>query len=111
MRPGGIILLSLSQADGRSKNRPALLLKRLPPFGDWLVCGISSQLQQAVPGFDEVITRSDADFGPSGLVVDSVIRAGFLAVVPAKDILGSIGSISPERHRRLLYRLGDFLRE
>lgn len=111
MSPGDIVLLTLPQADGRQKNRPALLLKRLPPFGDWLVCGISSQLPQAVPGFDELVVRADADFVASGLLVDSVIRLGFLAVVPTRDLLGSIGAIAPERHRRVLSRLSDFLRE
>jgi mRNA interferase MazF len=84
MRLGGIILLFPPQTDGRSKNRPAPLLKRLPSFGGWLVGRISRQLQPAAPGFDEVVTRNDGAFGESGLGVDSVIRAGFLAIVPAK---------------------------
>ena len=111
MRAGDIILIPLPQADGRIKNRPALLLKRMPPFGDWLVCGISSQLQQAVPAFDEIVARGDPDFPASGLVADSVIRIGFLAVVPSKEILGAIGAVAPDRHRRLLNHLSDFLRE
>lgn len=111
MRPGDIILIPLPQADGKLKNRPALLLKRMPPFGDWLVCGVSSQLHQSVPEFDEVVAHGDADYAASGLATDSVIRIGFLAVVPAKEILGSIGAVAPERHRRLLNRLSDFLRE
>lgn len=111
MRAGDIILIPLPQADGKIKNRPALLLKRMPPFGDWLVGGISSQLQQAVPDFDEIVAHADADFVASGLVSDSVIRIGFLAVVPPKEILGSIGAVAPERHRRVLNRLSDFLRE
>lgn len=108
MKEGDIILIALRQADGQFKNRPALLLKQLPPFGDWLVCGVSTQVHQQVPGFDEIIVRTDVDFGASGLVVDSVIRLGYLAVVPAREILGSIGAVAPERHRRLLRRLGEF---
>ncbi len=75
-----------------------------------LVCGVSTQAHQLVADF-EWITRSDADFVASGLLADSVIRLGFLAVLPRRNILGSIGTISPERHRRLLYRLSAYLVE
>jgi mRNA interferase MazF len=34
---------------------------------------------------------------------------GFLAVLPRRKIIGAIGTISPERHRRLLQTLADFL--
>jgi mRNA interferase MazF len=42
MSPGSLVVTPLHQADGLRKNRPALLLLRLPPFGDVLVCGVSS---------------------------------------------------------------------
>lgn len=54
MREGDIVLASLQQADWQRKQRPVLLLKQMPPFQDWLVCNISSQLRQAVPDFDTV---------------------------------------------------------
>lgn len=57
MNEGDLALAPLPQADGQIKNRPVFLLRRLPPFGDFLVCGISTQLQQRVAGFDEVITQ------------------------------------------------------
>lgn len=34
MNEGEIALAPLPQADGRIKNRPVVLLRRLPPFGD-----------------------------------------------------------------------------
>jgi mRNA interferase MazF len=71
MNEGDVILASIPQADGVVKNRPALFLREMPPFGDMLVCGISTQIHQAVPDFDEVITSADDDFSPSGLVADS----------------------------------------
>jgi len=49
---GDVIVAQLPQADGGAKSRPVLLLKELPGFGDFLVCGISSQLQQAINGWD-----------------------------------------------------------
>jgi mRNA interferase MazF len=109
MREGDVLLASLPQADGGLKNRPVLFLRELPPFSDVLLCGISTQIARAVPDFDEVILRGDSDFPGTGLVADSVIRLGFLAVLPRTRILGSIGSISAERHARLLRRLAGYL--
>lgn len=81
----------------------------MPPYRDLLVCGVSSQLRQHVENFDEVISPTDADFKSSGLRSESLIRLGFLAVSPRSAIAGSIGTISPERHKRLLKTLGDYL--
>ncbi len=109
MKPGDVVLTPIRQADGLTKNRPALILREMPAYRDLLVCGISTQLHQEVKGFDELILRSDSDFDKSSLKSDSVIRLGFLALLPTKDIIGTIGSISPERHRRLLKRLSEYL--
>lgn len=109
MKPGDVVLTPVPQSDGATKNRPALILCELPAYRDLLVCGISTQLHQAVKGFDELISRSESDFGASGLKSDSLIRLSFLAVLPRKDIIGSIGSIAPERQRRLLKTLSDYL--
>ena len=48
---------------------------------------------------------SDPAFGSTGLKTASIIRLGFLAVLPEADMLGAIGSISRERHQRLLANL------
>ena len=109
MSEGDVVLTPFPQADGRVKNRPAIVLRIMPPFGDLLVCGVSRQLRLRVPDFDEIIARTDADFPASGLVDLSLIRLGFLSLLPASEFLGEIGSISPERHRRLLHRLAKFL--
>ena len=109
MKEADIILTPLPQADGLVKNRPALLLRELPPFGDFLACGISTQIHQAVPGFDEVVSSGHLDFAASGLLGDSVIRLGFLAVLPRRRMLGSIGAIDATRHARLLRSLSNHL--
>ncbi|MBP6583131.1 MAG: type II toxin-antitoxin system PemK/MazF family toxin [Chromatiaceae bacterium] len=109
MNEGEVVLASLSQADGLIKNRPCVALRKMPGFGDWLVCGISTQLRQKVAGFDETIGPGDPDFAGSGLKAPSLIRLGFLAVLPAEQLLGVMGVLSPERHRRLLARLGAYL--
>lgn len=109
MKKGDVILTPVPQADGQIKNRPALFLRVMPPFDDALVCGISTQLQQQVDGFDEIISHRDDDYALSGLVSDSLIRLGFLAIIPRAKLIGSIGSISPNRRRRLLENLSDYL--
>lgn len=109
MNEGDIALAALPQADGLVKPRPALLLRRMPPFGDWLVCGVSSQLHQRAPDFDDLIELSDSDFAASGLKAPSVFRLGFLTTLASRRLLGALGSISGERHQRLLRRLSHFL--
>lgn len=109
MKEGSVALTPLPQADGQVKNRPTIALREMPPYGDFLVCGISTQLHQQVIGFDEIIERSHVDYATSGLKSPSLIRLGFLAVLPASAFIGSIGSISRERHQRLLQRLSEHL--
>ena len=109
MKEGDIILTPIPQADGKVKNRPAIYVREMPPFRDVLVCGVSTQTHRLAPDFDELITSQDNDFTGSCLVSDSLIRLGFLAVLPRRNIIGSIGSISPERHKRLLHRLSEYL--
>ena len=109
MTEGDVALTPLPHADGETKARPAISLRQMPPFDDWLVCGVSAQLHHEVVGFDDVVEPSHADFAGSGLKAPSLIRLGFLAVLPPKVLLGVIGSISPERHGRLLQHLAAFL--
>lgn len=105
MKAGDIALAELQQSDAQRKLRPVLLLKQFPPFDDWLVCGISSQIKHQVPDFDEIIRESDADFSESGLHVSSVVRLGYLATLSTKDLPGTIGKIQPARYERLINSL------
>ncbi len=109
MKEGDVILTPIPQANGMVKNRPAIVLREMPPFNDLLVYGVSSHVKHYVKGFDELISASDKDFERSGLLTDPVIRFGFLAVLSRKDIIGSIESISEKRHRRLLKTLSNYL--
>jgi mRNA interferase MazF len=109
MKEGDIVLALLPQIDGRAKCRPAVPLRRMPGFGDLLVRGVSTQLRQRVAGFDEIIEPSEPDFNASGLKAPSLIRLGFLAVLPETSFLGTIGSISSQRHQRLLSTLAGYL--
>ena len=81
-----MVLTPLPQADGQVKDRPCIALRRMPGFGDWLVCGVSTQLHQEIPGFDEPILVNAGDFGASGLKAPSLIRLGFLNVQGASEI-------------------------
>ncbi|MEM1094590.1 MAG: type II toxin-antitoxin system PemK/MazF family toxin [Bacteroidota bacterium] len=110
-RPGQIALLRFPQSDlGLGKLRPVVLLCRAPgPFDDWLVCMVSSQLRQAVTGFDEVIRESDEDFAQSGLKTTSVFRISRLAIVEASVLLGAIGEVSPTRLRQIRARVARWV--
>lgn len=66
MKEGDIVKAALQQSDGSYKLRPALILKKMPPYDDFLLCGISSQLKTFVERFDEKILESHLDYSTSG---------------------------------------------
>jgi mRNA interferase MazF len=105
MRPGEIFLAAVPQSDHQWKLRPVLLLSEMPPFRDWLVCTISTQLHHEVAGFDDVLRQGDPDFADTGLKETSLCRLGHLNVLPQKDLRGRLGEVASARHRRLLARL------
>lgn len=109
MKPGDVLLTSLPQADGRAKDRPVLCLCIVPPFQDFLVCGITTQTMARVEGLDEMIVENDEDFRTTGLKAESLVRAAFLAVLPRSRFKGRIGFVSQHRHKRLLASLARFL--
>ena len=109
MKEGEIILTNLPQADGNIKLRPVLLLKKLPGYNDSLVCGISTQLHKLIKNFDELIDEKSSNFIQTGLRQSSIIRLGFLAVIPNNKIPGRIGRIDPALHKNLLERLAKYL--
>ena len=110
-RPGQIALLEFPQTDlAQGKRRPVLLLAPPPgPHDDWWVCMFSTQLDQALPNFDEVVRPSDSDFATSGLRRESVIRVTRVAVAASQQLIGAIGAISPERLTRIRRTLADWL--
>ncbi len=109
MKEADIVIANFPQSDGILKRRPALILREMPPFRDFLICGISSQMRQKVENFDEVISPEDSDFEQSNLDSESLIRLGFLLILPRRQIIGAIGTISGDRHRKLLQNLSDYL--
>jgi len=112
IQEGQVVLFRFPQTDqGSGKLRPALVLRQLPsPHNDWLICMISSQLRQAIPDFDELVTEEDSDFERSGLKNASVIGASRLAVVEKSLLLGAIGKIDDERLQRMRNKLADWLK-
>jgi mRNA interferase MazF len=84
MNQADILIAVFPQSDGSLKRRPALALREMPPFQDFLICGISTQLHQEVEGFDEIIRASDPDFKDSGLDHDSLYSSGVFNGVAAQ---------------------------
>ena len=107
MTEGDIVLAALQQADGTYKKRPVLILRIMPRFNDFLICGISTQLHQFVSEFDEMIIPDLTN----RLQQLSIIRLGFLGVEPQRNIQGKIGNISSDLHTELLNRLAKYLIE
>ena len=109
MKPGDVLLTIMPQADGSQKARPVLLLCRVPPFDDFLVCGITTQIGHAIPDLDEIVSASELDFKATGLKATSLIRTAYLALLPAARFNGRIGSVTEARHKRLLSARATFL--
>lgn len=105
MQEGDIAIAFIQQSDGSRKPRPVLLLRQMPGYGDYLVCGISTQLRQAVLGFDEVLIPH-AD---NQLRAASVVRLSNLIALSLSDIDRAIGFIPDALHATLLQRLADYL--
>lgn len=108
---GQIVLFRFPQTDlVAGKLRPALLLRRVPsPYGDWLICMVSSRLPRGLPGLDEVIQETDPEFAATGLKTASVIRVTRIAVVAGERLEGRLGHIGPNRLQGIRKRLADWI--
>ena len=95
-RAGQIVVTPFPYSDlSGSKLRPVLLLRQASTrFDDWLVCMVSSQLQQAEPYLDELLATEDADFAVSGLKAPSVLRLSRLAVLEGSSLIGCLGLVN-----------------
>lgn len=58
MREGDVVLTPVPQANGVIKNRPAIILREMPPYKDLLVCRSSTLVHPEVRGFDELVSSS-----------------------------------------------------
>jgi mRNA interferase MazF len=108
---GDIVLFRYPNTDGsRGKRRPAVLLKSLGnDFGDWLVCMVSTQVQQRIEGLEVVITIADPDFPATGLRAESLLRSSRLAVVNESIFELELGALAPERLRQVKDRLARWV--
>src|SRR5436305_4523731 len=105
----GAIVLTIIPWDNQQKTRPVLILKILPKYNDFFVCAISSQLHQFIPDFDLIIKDDHPAFSATGLRTSSLVRLANLAVLSKEDIIGTIGYLSDDLHKKLLKTLADFL--
>ena len=112
MTPGDVLLIRLQLANAAApKLRPALLLANLPgPYQNLLVCGISTQLHQTVPDWDELLAPGEPDYAASRVRRASEIRLSYLYAATPGEVAGAIGRIDNQRLRRLRDRLVDRLR-
>lgn len=107
---GKIVLTRFPHTDlSGAKLRPVLMLRPASRYGDWLVCMVSSRLEQAQAHLDEVVATTDSDYSASGLKVVSVLRLSRLAVLDAHLLTGSIGTIGTGRMKRVRERLAQWI--
>jgi mRNA interferase MazF len=113
VKPGDVVLIRFPQAELQAgKLRPALVLALAPGHhSDALLAMITSRPYQAIPGFDEIIETTDADFSSSGLKVRSIIRLSRLASIQISIINALLGEISAKRLHTLKKRVIDWLQE
>ena len=111
-KAGQIVLFRFPQTDLiLGSLRPSLLIAPIPnAYDDWLVCMISSQIHQAIPNFDEIILKTDADFAQTRLKSESVIRLSRLAVVSEEIFVGKLGEIFQNRLERVKENLANWIR-
>jgi mRNA interferase MazF len=112
IREGSVVLVPFPhvEAGAPGKVRPAVVVRRLPgDYDDWLVCMVSSRVDQKIEGFDEVMSPQDVDFAQSGLKVGSVLRIARLAVCHGPALLGAIGCLDARRLSRVKARLSQWL--
>lgn len=105
----GDIILTVFPQDAEQKLRPSLMLRLFPKYGDVLVCGITSKLNQYIPDFDLLLDKGHSDYVKSGLKVPGVCRLNMLTMIPKSFIKGRLGSLSSATHEELLKRLADYL--
>lgn len=108
---GDIVLLRFPQTDSQpGKLRPVLLVTATPAkYDDWLICMISTRLNQAIDGLDDIIDTDDTDFASTGLKAVSLVRVTRLAIVSETILIGSIGSISKTRLDRIRKNISNWI--
>jgi mRNA interferase MazF len=88
-RCGDIVLLPFPFTDlSAAKRRPALLLKSLGEFGDWLCLPVTTQGSHVAS-----LSLREADFADNGLPHASWVRLNRPTVLNEAIMLGRIGSL------------------
>lgn len=109
LKEGEVIITSIPQSNGKIKYRPAVVIARIPPKEDYLICGISTRLYSYDKEWDDIITVNDDDFDSSGLTEECIIRLEFHRLISEKEKNETIGFISEERRKRIFKKLSDYL--
>lgn len=85
MKEFEIVVAVFPQSDGTLKRRPALILREMPPFRDFLICGISTQLRQEVKGFDEIFPKRTQISQPADWIPNRLFDSAFTGFAPTAN--------------------------
>ena len=110
MEKGSVVLIGFPQSDGSFKSRPAVLLKEVLPYNDWLLCIVSTKIHNQIEGLDILLDKSHPDFSDSHLKTASLIRVGILYTIPINFIEGKIGSISNKTYTAIINNLIAYIK-
>jgi len=108
VKAGDVVLGEFPQRND-TKVRPALIVQVAPPYDDFVLCGITTQLRNQVAGVDELIEATDADSRATGLRETSLVRVAYLVTIIPEEVMGKLGEISPERLARIRSKLARFV--
>ena len=70
---------------------------------------ISTQINQAINNFDEIVYEDSNDFVLSGLKKASVIRISRLSIVTEGILFGNTGEIANERLHRIKLKIAKWI--
>lgn len=100
-RSGDIVLVPFPFTDlSASKRRPALLLRSLGEFGDWLCLPVTTQLAHA-----SSLTLQEIDFADGKLPHASSVRLNRPTLLSESIMLGRIASLKPETMTNLHFSM------
>jgi len=109
---GDIVVFEFPRTDlGSGKLRPALLIKKVPSYDDWLVCMISTQLHQQIAGLEYILRDADENFAQTGLKKSSLFRVSRLAVVEKTVFEGKLGGLDEALFARIRMGLAQWINE
>lgn len=110
MKSGDIVLINPNDPTiGWNKPRPALVIQPVPPFFDFLLVPITTQVQKEIKGVDILISADSLAFSKSGLDKTSLIQVLHVNCIASIFIKGVIGTLPEDLMQEVLINLASYI--